>query len=148
MEETNREEPIEILLVDDSPGDVRLAVEALKESIVKSKVHTARDGVEAMAFLRNEGKYARMPHPDLVLLDLNMPRKDGRETLAEIKTDDKLKHIPVIILTVSSAEEDIIKAYKFHANCYITKPIELDQFNKCVGSIEEFWFRTVKLPPK
>ncbi len=148
MEAKNNAESIEILLADDSPGDVRLAVEALKESKILNKVYTVRDGVEAMAFLRNEGKYAKMPRPDLILLDLNMPRKDGRETLAEIKQDENLKCIPVVVLTVSDAEEDIIKAYNLYANCYVTKPMDLEQFNKVVSSINDFWFTIVKLPPK
>lgn len=139
--------PIDILLVEDNPGDVRLAKEALKESKMKNAIHVAEDGMQAMAFLRREGKYADVPHPDLVLLDLNLPRKDGREVLAEIKNDDDLKRIPVVILTVSSAEEDILKTYNLHANCYITKPIDLDQFIKVVKSIEDFWLTIVKLPP-
>lgn len=139
---------IDILLVDDSAGDIRLAMEALKESKVCNTVYTVSDGVEAMAFLRHEGKYKDMPRPDLILLDLNMPRKDGRETLAEIKQDPDLKSIPVVILTVSSSDEDIIKAYNLYANCYITKPIDLDQFTQVVASIEDFWFGIVKLPPK
>ena len=138
--------PAEILLVDDNPGDVRLAIEALKDSRILNKVHTVTDGVEAMAFLRNQGRYAGAPRPDLVLLDLNMPRKDGRETLAEIKQDENLKCIPVIVLTVSNVEEDIFKAYNLHANCYITKPIDLDQFVKVVNSVENFWFSIVRLP--
>jgi CheY-like chemotaxis protein len=140
--------PIEILLVDDSAGDVRLAVEALKDSKVCNRVSTASDGVEAMAFLRKEGKYAGTPVPDLILLDLNMPRKDGRETLAEIKEDPVLRCIPVVILTDSSADEDVLKAYNTHANCYITKPIDLTQFTRIVASINDFWFTIVKLPPK
>ncbi len=140
--------PIQILLVDDSAGDVRLAIEALKESKVANKIYTVSDGVECMAFLRREGKYAGMPRPDLILLDLNMPRKDGRETLAEIKQDQDLKCIPVVILTISSSDEDILKAYNLYANCYITKPIDLEQFTKVVCTIEDFWFTIVKLPPK
>lgn len=150
MTMTNKKamEPIEILLVDDSAGDVRLAVEALKDSKVLNRVSTVSDGVEAMAFLRREGKYKDMPCPDLILLDLNMPRKDGRETLAEIKQDPLLKSIPVVILTVSSADEDVIRAYNLHANCYITKPIDLAQFQRIVNSINDFWFTIVKLPPR
>ncbi len=138
--------PAEILMVDDNPGDVRLAVEALKDSRILNRVHAVPDGVEAMSFLRNQGKYADVPRPDLILLDLNMPKKDGRETLAEIKQDEKLKCIPVIVLTVSNIEEDILKAYNLHANCYITKPIDLDQFVKVVNSVENFWFTIVRLP--
>ena len=148
MNKKNELRQIEILLVDDSAGDVRLAVEALKDSKVLNRVSTVSDGVEAMAFLRKEGKYENTPCPDLILLDLNMPRKDGRETLAEIKQDPLLKTIPVVILTVSSADEDIIKAYNLYANCYITKPIDLTQFQRIVNSINDFWFTIVKLPPK
>ncbi len=138
--------PAEILLVDDNPGDVRLAIEALKDSRILNRVHTVPDGVEAMAFLRNEGKYAGVPRPDLILLDLNMPKKDGRETLSEIKQDENLRRIPVIVLTVSGIEEDILKAYNLHANCYITKPLDLGQFVKVVNSVENFWFSIVRLP--
>jgi chemotaxis family two-component system response regulator Rcp1 len=148
MNRNNRPQPIEILLVDDSAGDVRLAVEALKESKVLNRVYSVSDGVEAMAFLRKEGKYKDMQCPDLILLDLNMPRKDGRETLAEIKQDPALKFIPVVILTVSSSDEDVFRAYNLHANCYITKPIDLTQFSRVVNSIDDFWFNIVKLPPK
>jgi CheY-like chemotaxis protein len=139
---------IDILLVEDNPGDVRLAQEALKESKVKNRLYIVDDGVEAMAFLRQQGKYAGAPRPDLVLLDLNLPRKSGREVLAEIKTDETLKRIPVVILTVSKAEEDIIKCYDYHANCYITKPLDFNQFMEVTKSIEEFWLTIVKLPPK
>ncbi len=139
---------IEILLVEDNPGDARLAKEALRESKIKNNLHSVGDGVEAMAFLRKEDKYKDMPTPDLLLLDLNLPRKDGREVLAEIKEDKDLKRIPVVILTVSKAEEDILKTYDLHANCYITKPLDLDQFMKVVKSIEDFWLSIVKLPPK
>jgi len=138
---------IDILLVEDNPGDARLAHEALKESKVKNTIYTVEDGVEAMSFLRMEGRYAGSPRPDLVLLDLNLPRKDGREVLAEIKNDENLKSIPVVILTVSKAEEDVLKTYNLHANCYITKPIDLNQFIKVVKSIEDFWLTIVKLPP-
>ncbi|MBI2831978.1 MAG: response regulator [Chloroflexi bacterium] len=139
---------IDILLVEDNPGDVRLAKEALKDSKVKNQLFVVDDGVEAMAFLRREGKYADAPHPDLVLLDLNLPRKSGREVLAEIKNDEKLKHIPVVILTVSRAEEDIMKCYTNYANCYITKPLDFTQFMEVTRSIEDFWLTIVKLPPK
>jgi chemotaxis family two-component system response regulator Rcp1 len=137
---------VDILLVEDSPGDARLAMEALRESKIRNTLHTVKDGVEAMDFLRRQGKYADAIRPDLVLLDLNLPKKDGREVLAEIKSDDNLKRMPVVILTVSKAEEDIIKTYNLHANCYITKPIDMEQFMKVVKSIEEFWFTIVKLP--
>lgn len=138
--------PIEILLVEDNPGDARLAKEALKESKLKNNLYIADDGVEAMDFLYKKGKYSNMPRPDLVILDLNLPRKDGREVLEEIKTDDSLKRIPVVILTISKAEEDILKTYNLHANCFISKPIDLDQFIKVVKSIEDFWLTIVKLP--
>jgi len=144
---TNLVQPVEILLVEDNPGDARLAMEALKESKLKNNLYHVEDGVEAMAFLRQEGQYADKPRPDLVLLDLNLPRKDGREVLAEVKSDDDLKRIPVVILTVSSDEQDILDTYNFHANCYITKPIDLGQFMKVVQSIEDFWLSIVKLPP-
>jgi len=138
--------PIKILLVEDNSGDVRLTVEALKRSKIRNSMNVVADGEEAMAFLRREGKYGDVPRPDLVLLDLNLPRKDGREVLKEIKTDDELKRIPVVVLTTSQAEEDILRAYGLNANCYITKPVDLDQFVKVVNSIEEFWLSIVKLP--
>lgn len=139
--------PIEILMVEDNPGDVRLTVEALKEGKVRNKLHVVEDGVEAMAFLRGEGEYADAPRPDLILLDLNLPRKDGREVLAEIKGDPNLRRIPVVVLTVSEANEDILKSYDLHANCYVTKPVDLDQFIVVVKSVEDFWLTIVKLPP-
>jgi len=138
--------PIEILLVEDNPGDVRLTLEALKEGKVLNHMSVAVDGVEAMAFLRREGRFAGAPHPDLILLDLNLPKKDGREVLDDIKRDDRLKHIPVVILTTSQAEQDIVKSYELHANCYIAKPVDLDQFISVVKSIEDFWLSVVKLP--
>ena len=138
---------IRLLLVEDNPGDADLAREALENSKVRNNLHVVGDGEAAMAFLRRHGKYAAAPRPDLVLLDLNLPKKDGREVLAEVKADDVLKRIPVVILTTSKAEEDILKTYNLHANCYITKPIDLNQFIKVVQSIEEFWFTIVKLPP-
>jgi chemotaxis family two-component system response regulator Rcp1 len=138
---------IEILLVEDNPGDVRLAVEALRDAKVANRLHVVEDGVEAMSFLRREARYADVPRPDLILLDLNLPRKDGREVLAEIKQDADLKRIPVVILTSSAAEQDVMQAYNLHANCYITKPVDLDQFLKVVKSIEDFWLMVVKLPP-
>jgi two-component system, chemotaxis family, response regulator Rcp1 len=139
--------PVEILLVDDSLSDVRLTKEAIKEFKMLNKVTVARDGVEAMAFLHREGKYSGAIRPDLILLDLNMPRKDGRETLAEIKADPNLRRIPVVILTVSKAEEDVLKAYDLHANCYVTKPMDIEQFSKIVKTIDDFWFSIVTLPP-
>jgi two-component system response regulator len=138
--------PIEILLVEDNPGDARLAKEALKDSKLSNTLNIAEDGVEAMNFLHQTGKYSKMPRPDLIILDLNLPKKDGREVLSEIKTDDDLKRIPVVILTISKAEEDILKSYNLHANCFITKPLDLDQFMKVVKSIEDFWLTIVKLP--
>ncbi|MBU1244795.1 response regulator [Myxococcota bacterium] len=146
MSTKNVGEMIDILLVEDNEGDARLAKEAMRESKIRNTLHHVLDGEEAMAFLRKEGKYANVPRPDLILLDLNLPRKDGREVLAEVKSDENLRRIPVVILTVSNAEEDILKTYNLHANCYITKPIDLDQFIKVVRSIEDFWLTIVKLP--
>jgi len=138
--------PIQILLVEDNPGDVRLTREVLKDGRINNTLNVVGDGVEAMAFLRHEGAYADAKQQDLVLLDLNLPKKDGPEVLAEMKADPVLRRIPVIILTSSSAEIDILGAYDLHANCYITKPVDLDQFTKVVRSIEEFWLSIVKLP--
>jgi two-component system, chemotaxis family, response regulator Rcp1 len=138
--------PIDILLVEDNPGDVRLTIEALKDAKVRNTLCVAEDGAEAMAFLRRQGKYADAVRPDLILLDLNLPKKDGREVLKEIKEDDDLKSIPVVVLTTSKAEEDIIKTYSYHANCYISKPIDLDQFMKVVKAIQDFWLSIVRLP--
>lgn len=138
--------PIEILLVEDNPGDVRLTREALDEKKICNNLHVVNDGVKAMDFLLRRPPFADAPRPDLVLLDLNLPRKDGREVLAEIKNNDGLKAIPVVILTTSKAEEDIIRTYNLHANCYITKPVDLDQFLTVVESIEDFWLTIVKLP--
>jgi two-component system, chemotaxis family, response regulator Rcp1 len=140
------EKPIEILLVEDNPADVRLTQEALKEGKVRNNLHIARDGIEAIEFLRRVGKFANATRPDLILLDLNLPRKDGREVLADIKADPELKAIPVVVLTTSAAEADIFKIYKLHANCYITKPVDLDQFVKVVKSIDDFWLTVVRLP--
>ena len=137
---------IEILLVEDNAGDARLALEALREAKVHNNLNWVTDGVEALAFLRREGQYAQSPRPDLVLLDLNLPRKDGREVLAEIKADEGLRRIPVVILTTSQAEEDILKAYHLNANCYISKPVDLDQFMKVIKTIKDFWLTIVKLP--
>jgi len=139
--------PIEILLVEDNPGDVRLTKEALKDAKVLNKLHVVKDGVDAMTFLRRQDKYANAVRPDLILLDLNLPKKDGREVLAEIKEDTNLKRIPVVVLTVSKAEEDIIKSYELHANCYINKPVDLDRFLEVVKAVEDFWLTVVKLPP-
>jgi CheY-like chemotaxis protein len=139
---------IDILVVEDNPGDARLIREILNENKLYSSLYIVNDGVEAMSFLHNEGKFSIAPKPDLIILDLNLPRKDGREVLAEIKADDELKHMPIVIMTISQAEEDILKTYKLHANCYITKPIDLNEFIKVIKSIEDFWFSVVKLPPK
>jgi two-component system, chemotaxis family, response regulator Rcp1 len=138
--------PIEILMVEDSPGDVRLVQEAFKEAKVRNTMNIVGDGVEAMAYLRKEGKYQEAARPDLVLLDLNLPKKDGREVLSEVKADEGLKSIPVVVLTVSKSEEDILKSYDLHANAFITKPVDFNQFLKAVKSIEEFWLTVVKLP--
>lgn len=138
--------PIDILLVEDNPGDIRLAKEALKEGKVRNNLFTVMDGVEAMLFLRKQEKYKDAVTPDLILLDLNLPKKDGREVLKELKSDDELKQIPIVILTTSEEEEDIIRSYNQYANCYITKPVELDKFIKVVKSIEDFWLTIVKLP--
>ena len=139
--------PVEILLVEDNAGDVRLTKEALKEGKVYNNLHWAKDGVDALEFLRREGKHAKAPRPDIILLDLNLPKKDGREVLSEIKSDDQLKHIPVVILTTSKAEEDVLRSYKLHANCYITKPVDLGKFIVVVQSIDRFWLTVVTLPP-
>ncbi|NVB79514.1 MAG: response regulator [Kofleriaceae bacterium] len=138
--------PIEILLVEDNPADVRLTQEALKEGKVRNNLYVARDGVEALEYLMRVGKFANAVRPDLVLLDLNLPRKDGREVLQVIKADSELKSIPVVVLTTSSAEADIMRSYKLHANCYITKPVDLEQFVKVIKSIDDFWLTVVRLP--
>lgn len=140
--------PIEILLVEDNPGDVRLTKEALKEDKIINNLHLAKDGIEAISFLRREGEYANAVRPDLILLDLNLPKKDGREVLTEIKKDEGLRRIPVVVLTTSRAEEDIIRTYDCHANCYITKPVDFEQFINVIKSIEDFWLSVVKLPHK
>ncbi len=137
---------IEILLVEDNAGDVRLTLEAFKEAKVLNSFNVVNDGAEAIAFLRQQGQYANAALPDLILLDLNLPKKDGREVLAEIKADERLRSIPVIVLTTSAAEDDIARAYACHANCYINKPVDLDQFLRVVHSIENFWLSLVKLP--
>ncbi len=140
-------QPIEILLVEDSPGDVRLTKEALKEGRVRNRLSVVEDGADAVAFLRREGVHADAPRPDLILLDLNLPKKDGREVLDEIKHDPDLKVIPVVVLTTSRADEDVLRAYELNANCYITKPVDFQQFLSVVKSIEDFWLTVVKLPP-
>ncbi len=138
--------PIEILLVEDNAGDARLTVEILKDAKVRNNLSRVADGVEALEYLRRGGRYSQAPRPDLILLDLNLPRKDGREVLAEIKADDNLRRIPVVVLTTSDAEEDILRAYNLNANCYVTKPVDLDQFLRVVKTIKEFWLTIVKLP--
>ena len=138
--------PMEVLLVEDSPGDVRLTREAFKDAKVLIKLHVASDGTEAMAFLKREGGHTNAPRPDLILLDLNLPKKDGREVLGEIKESPTLKSIPVVILTTSASDADILKSYLLHANCYITKPVDLKGFLNVVKSIDNFWLSVVKLP--
>ena len=140
--------PIHILLVEDNPGDVRLTQEALREGKVINNMNVVADGVEAIAYLRQIGRHTGAPRPDVILLDLNLPRKDGREVLAEIKEDPDLKRIPVVVITSSKSEEDVLRSYNLHANCYVTKPVDLDQFVAVVKSIEDFWMGIVKLPPK
>jgi two-component system, chemotaxis family, response regulator Rcp1 len=144
---SGRGEPVEILLVEDNPGDVRLTREALREGKVYNNLHWAKDGVEALEFLRREGKHAGAPRPDIILLDLNLPKKDGREVLEIIKGDEQLKYIPVVVLTTSKAEEDVVKSYALHANCYVTKPVDLEKFIVVVKSIDRFWLTVVTLPP-
>ncbi len=141
-----RGRPIEILLVEDNPGDVRLTMEGLNEGKVRNNLHVAKDGVEALAFLRHEAQHSDAVRPDLILLDLNLPRKDGREVLSEIKADPTLKTIPVVVLTTSRAEQDVLQSYQLQANCYITKPVDLEQFITVVKSIEDFWLTIVTLP--
>jgi chemotaxis family two-component system response regulator Rcp1 len=138
--------PIEILLAEDSSTDVMLTKAALKFAKMRNNLHVVKDGVEVMSFLRKEGSYAGVPRPDLILLDLNMPRKDGREVLTEVKEDEKLRFIPVVVLTTSQAQEDVIKAYGLHANCYISKPVDFQQFTNVVRAIDNFWFTVVTLP--
>lgn len=138
--------PVEFLLAEDNPGDVRLTKEALRESKISNNLNVVPDGVEAMAFLHREGKYADAPRPDVILLDLNLPKKDGREVLAEVKADLNLRLIPVVIITSSEAEQDVLRTYELHANCYVTKPVDLEQFIKVIQSIETFWLTIVTLP--
>ena len=146
MIEADKLRPIEILLVEDNPGDVRLTVEALREGRVPNNLHVASDGVEALEFLRRAGQFANAPRPDMILLDLNLPRKDGREVLAEIKEDPDLRRIPIVVLTTSQAERDVLQSYNLHANCYITKPVDIDAFFTVVRSIDSFWLAVVRLP--
>jgi chemotaxis family two-component system response regulator Rcp1 len=140
--------PLEVLLVEDSPGDVRLTREAFRDAKTNINLHVATDGVAAMAFLRHEGDHSQAPRPDFILLDLNLPKMDGREVLAHIKEDDELKTIPTIILTTSEAEADILKSYQLQANCYINKPVQLEAFDAIVKSVNSFWLTTAKLPPR
>jgi len=142
------DKPVEILLVEDNEGDVGLIEEVFEEAKIRNNIHVAEDGEEAVLYLRGEGKFSGSPRPDIILLDLNLPKKDGREVLKEIKEDNNLKNIPVVILTTSNAEKDILRAYDLHANAYITKPLDFDQFIKVVGSIENFWLEIVNLPSK
>jgi chemotaxis family two-component system response regulator Rcp1 len=137
---------VDVLLVEDNPGDARLALEALRQAKVRNRLFHVEDGEEALDFLRRRGAHANAVRPDLILLDLNLPKKDGREVLAEIKKDDDLKRIPVVVLTISKEEEDVLRSYNLHANCYITKPIDFEQFMKVVRSIEDFWMTVVRLP--
>ena len=146
MNATFQTRPVEILLVEDNPGDARLTREALKEGKIRNSLHHVIDGVEAMAFLRREGKHRDAPVPDIVLLDLNLPRKDGREVLSEMKQDPRLRSIPVVVLTTSEAEQDIVRTYDLHANCYITKPVDLEKFIEIIRAIEDFWLAVVRLP--
>ncbi len=146
MQTSKNVRPVQILLVEDNPGDVGLTIEALKEAKVLNKLTVVKDGIEALSLLRRQGQHAHAARPDLILLDLNLPKKDGREVLAEIKADDNLKRIPVIILTTSENEQDVVKSYNLYANCYITKPLDLDRFIKVVKSIEDFWLGIVVLP--
>ncbi|HEY7426724.1 MAG TPA: response regulator [Gemmataceae bacterium] len=146
MSSTDYGRPIEILLVEDSPHDARLTIEALRDGKLRNNVRHVEEGEEAMAILRREGKEATSPRPDLILLDLNLPGMDGREVLQEIKEDPNLKRIPVVVMTTSRAERDILQAYNLHANCYVTKPVDIEQFIGAVKKIESFWFTVVKLP--
>jgi CheY-like chemotaxis protein len=148
MGREDRARRVDILLIEDSPGDVRLMHETLSDSGLSVDLHLAQDGVEAMAFLRREGAYRDKPRPDLILLDLNLPKKSGRESLAEIKADPELRGIPILVLTTSEDEKDIFEAYDLHANCYIAKPLDLVRFARIVKLIEEFWLKTVKLPKR
>ncbi len=147
VEEHKAAPPVEILLVEDNPGDVRLTREALQEGKVYNNLHWAKDGIEALDFLHRRGKFEGVPRPDIILLDLNLPKKDGREVLAAIKGDAHLRHIPVVVLTTSQAEEDVARSYDLHANCFITKPVDLQKFIQVVQSIDRFWLTIVTLPP-
>lgn len=146
MNAANNDKAVEILLVEDNEGDIRLTQEALIESRLVNRMQVVRDGVEALAYLRGEGQYAGAVRPDMILMDLNLPRMDGRELLTVIKADERLKQIPVVVLTTSQAEQDVLRTYELHANCYISKPVDLDQFLVVVKAIEDFWFTIVSLP--
>jgi chemotaxis family two-component system response regulator Rcp1 len=146
--EASRTEPVEILLVEDNASDARLAEETLKDSKINNNLHHVEDGIEAMRFLRRQGGYAGAPVPDLILLDLNLPRKDGREVLAEVKEDPRLRLIPVVVMTSSEAERDLVKTYGLHANAYVVKPLDMDAFVEVVRGVNDFWLTIVKLPPK
>jgi chemotaxis family two-component system response regulator Rcp1 len=147
MSDSSLVDPIDILLVEDNPGDVRLTRELLQESKIRNRLTAVANGVEAMAYLRHEGAYRDVPHPDLILLDLNLPRKDGREVLAEAKADPALRRIPIVVLTSSEADDDVLRSYNLHANCYVAKPVGLEQFAVVVRGIEDFWLAIVRLPP-
>ncbi len=146
MSNSNRSEPIEILLVEDDCGDAQRTTDALRDGRLRNRITHVEDGVEAMAYLRREGEYANAPRPDLILLDLHMPRMNGQEVLAEVKEDPELRRIPIVMMTASAQEKDILAAYNLHVNCYVTKPVDLEQFIGAVKSIEHFWFSVVKLP--
>ena len=146
MQARKLQRPIEILHVEDSPDDVELTLEGLKDGDLLYNLTALPDGVEALAFLRKQGSYANAPDPDIILLDLNLPKMDGRQVLEAIKTDESLMHIPVVVLTTSQAEEDILRSYRLHANCYVTKPVDLDQFFAAISSIEDFWLNLAQLP--
>ena len=148
MESLAETRPLQLLLVEDNPGDVRLTKEALKAGSVDVTLSVARDGVEAIDFLRKRGEFQSAPDPDLILLDLNLPRKNGREVLSEIKNDGSLRHIPVVVLTTSQADEDILRSYQLHANAYVTKPVDFDSFISVVRQIDQFFVSVVKLPPR
>ena len=148
MNPVDRPDPIEVLLVEDDPGDVLLIREAFEDNKVANRLHVVADGVQALEFMRQSGEHAQAPRPDLVLLDLNLPRKDGREVLAEVKGDERLQQIPVVVLTTSKAEEDVLRSYKLHANAYVTKPVDFDRFIEVVRQIDEFFVTVVKLPPR
>jgi CheY-like chemotaxis protein len=146
--ETDRGEPIEILLAEDNPGDVKLTRKALESGDIRNNLHVVTDGVETMKFLKQEGEYADAPRPDLLLLDLNMPKKDGRQVMEDMEADPSLRRIPVVVLTSSDAEEDIVRSYELNANAYLTKPVDFDGFVDIVKRLEDFWFEVVKMPPK